>query len=103
MESSAQKRVGHWGQGLLTDNEWYPFGNISINKDKQIYIFDVIGVGNFTGTNTFSWFRYIVVTTNDDNGGVGVELLLMDMILEPMVRVSLLVQVALTLVMVGGL
>ena len=64
---------GHHGWVYTTDNEWYPFGNISINKDKQIYIFDVIGVGtNSPGTNTLQVGSGTSLVAIDGNGGVGI-------------------------------
>tara|TARA_R100001198_G_scaffold96866_1_gene89147 strand:- start:5426 stop:11323 length:5898 start_codon:yes stop_codon:yes gene_type:complete len=70
----AQPEEGsHWGWVYTTDNEWYPFGNISIDKDKQIYIFDGVGVGTTSpGTNTFQVGSGTSLVAIDGNGGVGI-------------------------------
>ena len=64
---------GHHGWVYTTDNEWYPFSNISIDKDKQIYIFDGVGVGTTSpGTNTFQVGSGTSLVAIDGNGGVGI-------------------------------
>ena len=70
----AQPEEGsHWGWVYTTDNEWYPFGNISIDKDKQIYIFDGVGVGTTSpGTNTLQVGSGTSLVAIDGNGGVGI-------------------------------
>jgi len=70
----AQPEEGsHWGWVYTTDNEWYPFGNISIDKDNQIYIFDGVGVGTTSpGTNTFQVGSGTSIVAIDGNGGVGI-------------------------------
>tara|TARA_B100001059_G_scaffold185038_1_gene186722 strand:- start:499 stop:6384 length:5886 start_codon:yes stop_codon:yes gene_type:complete len=70
----AQPEEGsHWGWVYTTDNEWYPFGNISIDKDNQIYIFDGVGVGTTSpGTNTFQVGSGTSLVAIDGVGGVGI-------------------------------
>lgn len=64
---------GNWGWIYTTDNEWYPFGNISIDKDKQIYIFDSVGVGTTTtGTNTFQVGSGTSLVAINSDGGTGI-------------------------------
>ena len=61
------------GWVYTTDNEWYPFSNISLDKDKQIYIFDGVGVGTTSpGTNTFQVGSGTSLVAIDGNGGVGI-------------------------------
>ena len=45
---STPEEGSNWGWVYTTDNEWYPFANISIDKDQDIYIFDGVGVGTTT-------------------------------------------------------
>ena len=64
---------GHWGWVYTTDNEWYPFGNISIDKTNQIYIFDGVGVGTTSpGTNSFQVGSGTSIVAIDGSGGVGI-------------------------------
>ena len=64
------------GWVFTTDNEWYPFANISIDKTNQIYIFDGIGIGTTSpGNNTFqvgSGTSLIAINSNGETGiGIG--------------------------------
>ncbi len=64
------------GWVYTTDNDWYPFSNISIDKDRQIYIFDSIGVGtNSPGTNSLqvgSGTSLVAINSNGETGvGIG--------------------------------
>ena len=63
---------GHQGWVFTTDNEWYPFAGISLDKDRQIYTFDSVGVGTTTpGTNSFQvGSGTSMIAIND--GGVGI-------------------------------
>ena len=66
---------GHWGWVFTTDNEWYPFANISIDRDRQIYIFDGVGIGTTTpGTNTFQVGSgtSLVAINSDGGSGIGI-------------------------------
>tara|TARA_B100001564_G_scaffold1933_1_gene1724 strand:- start:8912 stop:14803 length:5892 start_codon:yes stop_codon:yes gene_type:complete len=64
---------GHHGWVYTTDNEWYPFGNISIDRTNQIYIFDSVGVATTSpGTNTFQVGSGTSLVAIDGNGGVGI-------------------------------
>ena len=66
---------GHHGWVYTTDNEWYPFSNISIDKDKQIYIFDGVGVGTTSpGTNAFQVGSgtSLFAVNSDGNSGIGI-------------------------------
>jgi hypothetical protein len=49
-------RGGYLGWVYTNQNDWYRFGNISISQDKNIAIFDQVGVGTtarIPGDNTF--------------------------------------------------
>jgi len=64
---------GNWGWVYTTDNDWYPFGNISIDKTNQIYIFDSVGVATTSpGTNTFQVGSGTSLVSIDGSGGVGI-------------------------------
>ena len=67
---------GYSGWVYTTDNDWYPFNNISIDKTLQIYTFDGVGIGTTTpGTNSFqvgSGTSLIAINSNGETGiGIG--------------------------------
>ena len=61
------------GWVYTTDNEWYPFSNISIDKNHQIYTFDGVGIAtNSPGTNKLQVGSGTSLVAIDGNGGVGI-------------------------------
>ena len=73
---SEPEEGSYQGWVYTTDNDWYPFSGISLDKTKQIYIFDGVGIGTTTpGTNTFqvgSGTSLIAINSNGETGvGIG--------------------------------
>ena len=70
----AQPKEGtNSGWVYTTDNEWYPFSNISIDETHQIYIFDGVGIGTTSpGTNTLQVGSGTSIVAIDGQGGVGI-------------------------------
>ena len=70
---STPEEGSNWGWVYTTDNEWYPFANISIDKDQDIYIFDGVGVGTTTpGTNTLQVGSGTSLIAINSDGGTGI-------------------------------
>ena len=74
---SEPEEGSYQGWVYTTDNDWYPFSAISLDKTKQIYIFDGVGIGTTTGpgNNTFqvgSGTSLIAINSNGETGiGIG--------------------------------
>ena len=61
------------GWTYSTDNQWYPFGGISIDTSANVFIFDKVGVGTTTpGEATFKVGSGTSQFTIDGDGGVGI-------------------------------
>ena len=61
------------GWTYTTDNDWYPFGGISIDTSSNSFTFDKLGVGNTgAGEATFKVGSGTSQFTVDGDGGVGI-------------------------------
>jgi hypothetical protein len=67
------ERGGYLGWVYTKNNDWYRFGNISISKTANVYVFDQIGIGtNNPGTSQLLVGSGTTQFSIDENGGVGI-------------------------------
>jgi hypothetical protein len=67
------ERGGYLGWVYTKNNDWYRFGNISISKTANVYVFDQIGIGtNNPGTSQLLVGSGTTQVSVDGNGGVGI-------------------------------
>ena len=67
------ERGGYLGWVYTKNNDWYRFGNISISKTANVYVFDQIGVGtNNPGNSKLLVGSGTTQVSVDGNGGVGI-------------------------------
>jgi hypothetical protein len=67
------ERGGYLGWVYTKNNDWYRFGNISISKTANVYVFDQIGIGtNNPGTSQLLVGSGTTQVSIDGNGGVGI-------------------------------
>jgi hypothetical protein len=67
------ERGGYLGWVYTKNNDWYRFGNISISKTANVYVFDQIGIGtNNPGNSKLLVGSGTTQVSVDGNGGVGI-------------------------------
>jgi hypothetical protein len=67
------ERGGYLGWVYTKNNDWYRFGNISISKTANVYVFDQIGIGTTSpGTSQLLVGSGTTQFSIDENGGVGI-------------------------------
>ena len=64
---------GHVGWVYAVENDWRRFGNVSLNKNNDIYTFEQVGIGTTTpGSNTFQVGAASSLFVIQGDGGVGI-------------------------------
>jgi hypothetical protein len=67
------EKGGYLGWVYTKNNDWYRFGNISISKTANVYVFDQIGIGTTSpGTSQLLIGSGTTQFSIDENGGVGI-------------------------------
>jgi hypothetical protein len=67
------EKGGYLGWVYTKNNDWYRFGNISISKTANVYVFDQIGIGTTSpGTSQLLVGFGTTQFSIDENGGVGI-------------------------------
>jgi hypothetical protein len=67
------EKGGYLGWVYTKNNDWYRFGNISISKTANVYVFDQIGIGTTSpGTSQLLVGSGTTQFSIDENGGVGI-------------------------------
>jgi hypothetical protein len=67
------EKGGYLGWVYTKNNDWYRFGNISISKTANVYVFDQIGIGTTSpGTSQLLVGSGTTQFSIDGNGGVGI-------------------------------
>jgi hypothetical protein len=67
------EKGGYLGWVYTKNNDWYRFGNISISKTANVYVFDQIGIATTSpGTSQLLVGSGTTQVSIDGNGGVGI-------------------------------
>jgi hypothetical protein len=70
--NATPSKGGYGGWVYTTDNDWYRFGNVSIEKNSNVNVFDKVGIATTNPGNQLLKVEAGSTTLNVDTGGVGI-------------------------------
>jgi hypothetical protein len=70
--NATPSKGGYGGWVYTTDNDWYRFGNVSIEKNSNVNVFDKVGIATTNPGNQLLKVEAGSTTLNVDTDGVGI-------------------------------